>query len=240
MKNFIDGLGKGAGVAIGLVIAFVLMCCCCCGVGGSNSDTNEISEIINDSANKEISNYVAGEILNNNKTTISTSVWANQITPLTEFEYDIDYINKTINITDYNGRSKKVWIAGTYTFENEEYTTILESAVFLCNNITSVIIGEGVQGIDNCCFNSASNLKNIYLPSSITPDNSSDAFNGYSLFDYIDDFLQNVYFGGTEEQWQNLVQGVKASSRDSFHVYIDCDMIANDAGEIEISGIKIQ
>lgn len=43
MKNFIGGLGKGAGIAIGLIIGFIAICCCCSYGLGSSSKKDDVS-----------------------------------------------------------------------------------------------------------------------------------------------------------------------------------------------------
>ena len=169
------------------------------------------------------------------------SAWAPCPTSIDEFKYDLDVVNHIVTITQYEGRASKVWIAGSYNIEGEKYNTQLEGAVFFCDDsIASVILDEGISNIDNSCFNSCSNLVCIYLPSTITRENSGDAFDGYSLFDYIDGSLKTVYFGGNKEEWKDLVSNVETKVKNSFHVYTDCDVSAKDSQMVNMNGTKLQ
>lgn len=173
---------------------------------------------------------------NKSRKTSSASVWAKEPTALSKFDYERDVAENTIALTRYNGKSAQVWISGSYQESAAEYTTTLESATFFCDStISSVIIGEGVSFIENNTFNSCSNLKYLYLPTTL-----SALEDGYSVFDYLDDNALEVYYGGTKEQWDILTSNIDSSSMRSFHIYIDSELSVSESGGIQIVGTKIQ
>ncbi|MCD7957983.1 MAG: leucine-rich repeat protein [Ruminococcus sp.] len=78
-------------------------------------------------------------------------------------------------------------------------TTIGAYAFLGCTNLTSVIIGNGVTRIESYAFYNCENLVEISIPSSMT------AMESYA-FGFCSS-LENVYYAGTEEQWNNIKVG---------------------------------
>jgi hypothetical protein len=185
------------------------------------------------------SNGATSEAIANNesnKKTAATSVWATAPTTLNDFEYKLDVVEKSITLTHYKGNENKIWVSGSYEVDKDDYSVRLEDATFLFDTkITSVILGEGVTYAENNTFNSCTNLQYLYLPSTLSPLTDS-----YSLFDYLDDVLKYVYFGGTEEQWQVLCAGVNSGVLNRFHVYCNSSMSELDNNQIEINGTQLQ
>ncbi|MGM9858901.1 MAG: leucine-rich repeat protein, partial [Bacilli bacterium] len=66
-----------------------------------------------------------------------------------------------------------------------------------CSSLTSLIIPEGVECIDGMTFVNCSSLTSITIPYSVTSI-GGDAFG--QCFN-----LVNVYYSGTEEQWNEIV-----------------------------------
>lgn len=80
-------------------------------------------------------------------------------------------------------------------FTIPESVNYIEDQAFLWSNLTSIVIPETVNGIGEWAFAECKNLKTIYiLNPNITM--SSDSFE--------DTILENVYFAGTEEEFENL------------------------------------
>ena len=75
-------------------------------------------------------------------------------------------------------------------------TSIGGYAFSSCISLESVIIPNGVTTIEDSTFFNCSSLKNITIPASVTEINEM-AFLG--------DDLDNVYFGGSSEQWKAIV-----------------------------------
>lgn len=218
--------GKGtaiAGLVLSLisVVSFLFLVV----IGFSLS---EEGESYTQDSNKAISDN------NNNKDT-SISVWADEPTDLKYFTYKKNPNDNTITISSYDGYDSKVWISPTYNINDVEYTvTKFEGSVFFCNdNITSVILPEGLTYMENNTFNSCSNIKYLYLPSTLEPLES-----GYTLFDYIDDVLEEVYYGGTNEQWRYLTREVEDNVLDYLLVYTDCVIEKNESDKTVVKGTK--
>lgn len=121
----------------------------------------------------------------------SQSVWAEEATPLSDFDYYID--GNDIYLKEYQGSNKKVYIPSSYTVDGSEMSVVSLDGTFALNRITSVIIGDGVQSMSDNVFNSCG-VEFLYLPSTLT------GFNGWNYFHDV----EKIYYGGTEEQWNQL------------------------------------
>ena len=75
-------------------------------------------------------------------------------------------------------------------------TDIGEWAFFECNNLHSINIPAGVTQISDYLFYGCSSLQSIVLPETITSVGPYAFFNNVSLTD--------VFYYGSEEQWQNI------------------------------------
>lgn len=74
-------------------------------------------------------------------------------------------------------------------------------AFYQCNNITSVIVPEGVEFIMDWAFCKCLRLESVVIP-------KSTKYIGYGAFAACD-VLTDVYFGGTEAQWEELLKQEK-------------------------------
>ena len=74
-----------------------------------------------------------------------------------------------ITITKYTGESKKVVIPDK--INGIEITGIGEYAFYGCNNLTSIMIPEGVTSIGSAAFSGCSSLTSITIPDSVTSIN---------------------------------------------------------------------
>ena len=79
-------------------------------------------------------------------------------------------------------------------------TTLYSGLFHGCSSLKSVIIPDGVEIIDGGVFTNCTSLKNVTIPASVK-------MIGLYAFDYGDSGrqLDNVYFGGSSEQWKALV-----------------------------------
>lgn len=103
--------------------------------------------------------------------------------------------------------------------------------------IESVIIPEGVEIITPFVLTDCSNLKNVYIPVSVTTIDNSAFANSYEPF--------TVYYQGTEEQWNSIQNNNSTYSRehlDNAIIYynsIPDDVPKNDSiliGDINTDG----
>ncbi len=78
-------------------------------------------------------------------------------------------------------------------------TSIGDGAFYFCLSLESIDIPDGIASIGTCAFYCCDSLTNITIPSSVT-----------SVGDYafaMCDFLTDVYYGGTEAQWNAITIG---------------------------------
>lgn len=124
----------------------------------------------------------------------NNSVWLDGYTDLNDFDYYID--GDSIHIQKYNGDNSKVRLNESYEIEgSEKHIVSFTEATFLFSNVDSVVIPEGTQTLENNTFNSCG-IKFLYLPASL--QKPEDSFWGY----FHD--VEKIYYGGTEEQWNNI------------------------------------
>ncbi|MBQ2915032.1 MAG: leucine-rich repeat protein [Clostridia bacterium] len=105
--------------------------------------------------------------------------------------------------------SKNVTSIGTSAFQDcasltditiPSSVTNIDAFVFNgCTSLTNIILPDGIEYIGSFAFNNCSNLKSITIPDSVTSI-SDMAFSDCTL-------LANVYYAGTEEQWNNISIG---------------------------------
>ena len=140
--------------------------------------------------------FKAGAISNclngtSNATNSAKSVWAEKVTPLSDFDYYID--EDKIILEDYKGRGKTIWISDSYKIGGKTYPVIALDGTFTLKSITSVIVPEGVTTIVDHTFNSCG-VKYLYLPSTLVD------FKGWSYFHDGD----KLFYGGTERQFDEI------------------------------------
>ncbi len=75
-----------------------------------------------------------------------------------------------------------------------------------CKNLTEIVIPNGIKYIDKSAFFGDVNIQKIYLPTSLTSIHQY-AF-GCNNDVYKNMRLMDVYYGGTEDQWKQLVDNI--------------------------------
>lgn len=126
--------------------------------------------------------------------TKTPSVWLEGYTDIDDFEYYID--GNEIFLTDFHSSEKKVRINSSYEIDGVMYNVVSLDEVFTLDRVTSVIIPEGVRSVAINEFNSCG-IEFLYLPSTLQ-DVGGDYF-----WHYFHD-VEKIYYGGTEEQWNQL------------------------------------
>ncbi len=232
MKDFFNGMSKGAGVIAGIILV-IICCCCCCGLSKMKPD--DVKEAVNSGI--EEGKASAGRNVN---------LWAQSPTPLSDFEYEKDEDDKTIKITGYKGNSTKLWIASSYDIKGETYwIDATEGAPFIFKEVKSIIFDEGITSISPTVFNSMKNIQYIYFPSTIETFNDTSMF-GEDMFSYLssskklDDRLNNeelkgIYFGGSIDEWKAKTEGISSNILDFTPIFVD-SKITNDENGINVDG----
>ena len=127
------------------------------------------------------------------------SVWAPDFAPIEDFDYYVD--GNELYLKDYNGHDKKVKINSTYNIDGTDYNVVSLDGTFTLTSIDSVIVPEGVSYVSNNVFNSCG-ISFVYLPSTLAEINDS-------FLSYFHD-MDKIYYGGSEDQWNNLVTTERA------------------------------
>ena len=105
----------------------------------------------------------------------------------------------------------------------EGVTNIREYTFCMCSNLKSIEIPDGVTSIEESAFSDCTSLKSVEIPVGVT-------YIGYSAFEQCNnlssieipisvtsikdwafeycDSLKDVYYGGSEEDWKNIIIGV--------------------------------
>ena len=100
--------------------------------------------------------------------------------------------------------------------------TVGDSAFTYCWSAKSVIVNEGVESLGDNALGGLHAAESIYLPKSLKSMGYEQFLNAKALGD--------LYFGGTEEQWNALDNGGKASLYDYTEIHFNCtlfDDVAN-------------
>ena len=92
--------------------------------------------------------------------------------------------------------SAKTSISGTYEIKAGTLT-IACGAFTNCTQLTGIVIAEGITSISSSAFSRCSGLMSITIPATVTEI-------GQSAFSFGNNSLKDVYFGGTEEQWNAI------------------------------------
>lgn len=122
------------------------------------------------------------------------SVWLEGYTDISDFKYYIE--GNEIYLTDFNSKEQKVRIASSYEIDGEIYYVVSLNGVFTLDDVTSVIIPEGVRTVAQNEFNSCG-IDFLYLPSTL------EDVGGNYFWNYFHN-VEKIYYGGSEEQWNEL------------------------------------
>jgi hypothetical protein len=145
----------------------------------------------------------------------SKSVWATEYASIDDFDYYID--GTELYLKNYNGKDKKVRISSTYEIEGATYNVVSLDGTFALKSVDSVVVPEGVRYVSNNVFNSCG-IEFVYIPSTLEEINSS-------FLGYFHD-VEKIYYGGSEEQWNEKVSSDRSE--------IDAKQIVYDANPDEL------
>ena len=98
-----------------------------------------------------------------------------------------------------------VYIGSNYQIDNSEYSfSKIDGSMVFGNSVKTVLFAEGITEISHTLFNS-SNVETLYIPSSMS-----------CIYDdtlaYISRSLTDIYYAGSEEQWNSVYTTYEASN----------------------------
>jgi len=102
----------------------------------------------------------------------------------------------------------------------DSVTSIGDSAFTCCDSLTSITIPDSVTSISNYAFYWCKSLTGITIPDSVISIGSSAFLEC--------DKLKNVYFIGTEEQWNKICIGSQNSSLTSATIHCEPESAYGD------------
>ena len=87
-----------------------------------------------------------------------------------DFEFGLNYDNKTATLIFYNGSSTEVVIPESVTYNDWDFkVTSLGGWCFSnCETVTSITIPSSVTSLESYCFENCSSLTSINIPESVT------------------------------------------------------------------------
>lgn len=124
-------------------------------------------------------------------------------TPIEDFAYNL--VDGSIELQKYTGNDETVYIGSQYEIDGTEYTlTKVTGAMFFGNKVKKVIFSEGIQEIEHAIFNT-SKVEKVFFPSTMT-----------CVYDdslaYISRSLTDIYYGGAEDQWNEIYTAYETGS----------------------------
>lgn len=150
------------------------------------------------------------------ETTNDKNIWASKYTALDDFDYYLD--GDQVYLKEYEGKSEKVNISSVYEKDGKQYHVVeFADGVFALEDVTSVILPEGLKKMPNNTFNSCG-VKYVYIPASLESDGDS-----YSFYNYFHD-VETIYYGGSEKEWNILTNHADRSEIDAKEIKYNVDI----------------
>ena len=97
-------------------------------------------------------------------------------------------------------------------------TSIGREAFSGCTELTSVTLGNGVKSIGEMAFYACDKLTSVTIPNSVTSIGVQAFYGCFSLTD--------VYYTGTEAQWNELKANIESSNYDLLNATVHYNYVA--------------
>lgn len=148
-------------------------------------------------------------------------LWQIEPTPLKDFEYKINKNDNTMIIREYkkdtSSSVKKIYVASSYEVEGQLYDVVqLEDVRLGYSERKSIILGDGIKYVNEDIFRNGDDIKALYLPSSLEGV-------GKLFFSYCNKNLDDIYFGGSEEEFERIF------GADAINEYLSTTLIHYDS-----------
>jgi len=132
----------------------------------------------------------------------ASGLWEKEQTPLDNFSFELK--DSKIYLQRYTEHDKNVWIASEYEVNGKNYSVSLAEFKIDSFSVESVIFEDGIKDIYLGCFNST-DIVRLYIPESMSP------IYDYTLA-YIDTTLSEIYYGGSEKDWNMAYRHYETNS----------------------------
>lgn len=178
--------------------------------GGTEEHWHEITwDTWNDINFKRVYFNASPEDCINNKDTfidVSQELLSSDYVPLSDFKYD--FYNGELVLSQYNGEATIINISNSYYVNGQLYPVTEVDATFSSGTYAdTVCIPEGVTNLVNASFIA---INKLYLPKSLS-NVQTDVWR--NIFQ-----LDTLYYGGSEEQFQQLLGSLTRWDLDIKHV----------------------
>lgn len=154
-----------------------------------------------------VSIFLLGAANEKEQEELEKNPWASECTSINDFDYYFD--GKEIILSAYKKDDKRIKICSVYEIAGEQYTvTSFSKSLFTSCNVYSVILPDTLKYMPDNTFNSSS-IKYIYIPASLEANDVS-----YSFYKYFHN-VEEINYGGSEEQWKQLTKNELRENIDS-------------------------
>lgn len=152
--------------------------------------------------------------INSKQDELRNDPWAKECSSIDNFEYTLE--NKYIRIDEYIGTDKRVKLCKNYMIDGIQYElNILGDEVFASKNIFSVLFPNSIEYLPAKTFYK-SKVKYIYLPKSLGLNQEERQFSYYI------DNVEKVYYEGTKNEWEYLIDFDKEIDDKIDEVILEC------------------
>ena len=119
---------------------------------------------------------------------------------IADFSYDIS--DDTLILKKYSGSSDTVYIGSNYQIDGVEHSfSKIDGSSIFGHSVKNILFADGITEISHTLFNSSS-VEKLYIPASM-------AYIYDDTLAYASHSLTDIYYGGSEEQWNSIYTAYK-------------------------------